>query len=238
AIRSPMSAAAQPPTRGDCRDSGSPSVSQLLRLFPPPAFGERRHRRLTGCRVAVRRVEVPVIAIGECPEPWRASRRGDSFHDAPNRCTLSEYVIVIVAPVALWAARGGTLKDKLIAAAHRHLFLPQILFRPAFVQKRSGGRITQRVKIEMEILTVAQDPEDRRCRTSAHRRFRPYRHEEYGAGLSHRARAPTHHRAAFQCLQEWHGNGPDGNRFRCSNRTVHGDPLVRCKCRDLGLCVA
>src|SRR5262249_28228991 len=150
AIRSPMSAAAQPPTRGDCRDSGSPSVSQLLRLFPPPAFGERRHRRLTGCRVAVRRVEVPVIAIGECPEPWRASRRGDSFHDAPNRCTLSEYVIVIVAPVALWAARGGTLKDKLIAAAHRHLFLPQILFRPAFVQKRSGGRITQRVKIEME----------------------------------------------------------------------------------------
>jgi hypothetical protein len=51
-------------------------------LFPPPAFGERRHRNHARRLVAVRRRAVLMVAESERPHPGRTDWRGVHLHDA------------------------------------------------------------------------------------------------------------------------------------------------------------
>jgi hypothetical protein len=76
-----------------------------LPSFPPPAFGERRHRGLAPRLVAVRRRAVFVVAEGKRPHPWHSDRRGGGVEDAADHDAIGEHVEVVVVPLTRGA--GG-----------------------------------------------------------------------------------------------------------------------------------
>ena len=53
-------------------------------LFPPPAFGEGRHRGLARRLATLRRLAILVMPEGQCPHPRRAYGRGVHLHDAAD----------------------------------------------------------------------------------------------------------------------------------------------------------
>src|SRR5262249_28958522 len=76
----------------------------ILELLPPPALGERRHRRLARRRVAVRRRAVLVVPEGEGPHPGRADWRGTGLIDAADNFAVRKHVEIVIVPMARWAA--------------------------------------------------------------------------------------------------------------------------------------
>jgi hypothetical protein len=75
------------------------------RSFPPPTFGERRHRSLARRLVAMRRCAVLVVPEGQCPHPGRAYGRRVGFEDAADNYAIGKHVKIIIVPLTRGTAR-------------------------------------------------------------------------------------------------------------------------------------
>jgi hypothetical protein len=71
-----------------------------VRSFAPPAFGERRHRRLARRLIAVRRRAILVMPKGQRPQPRQSNWRLCGVEDTADNDAIGEYVIVLVIPLA------------------------------------------------------------------------------------------------------------------------------------------
>jgi len=63
---------------------------------------------------------VLVLPKGQCSHPWRSYRRGVHLQDAADHDAIGKHIIVVIVPVAGWAARRRALEDErshVIAAA-------------------------------------------------------------------------------------------------------------------------
>jgi hypothetical protein len=81
---------------------GTPGA--FFSLFAPPALGKGRHSILARRSVTGRRRPVLVIPEGERPHSWLACRRGGGIHDAAEHDAVGEHVVVVLVPLAGWAA--------------------------------------------------------------------------------------------------------------------------------------
>jgi hypothetical protein len=78
----------------------------------PPTLGERCHRGLARCLVAVGRRAILMVPIGERPQPRSVYRRGGGSHDAADHGAVGEHIKIVVTPFAGWAACRCVLKEQ------------------------------------------------------------------------------------------------------------------------------
>src|SRR5262245_59654640 len=76
----------------------------VKRLLTPPALGERRHRSLARRRIAVRQRAVLMMPKGQSPHPGASYRRRMYLQDTTDDGAIGNHVIVVIVPVARWAA--------------------------------------------------------------------------------------------------------------------------------------
>ena len=98
---------------------GFMSVRPNQRSFPPPTLRECRHRGLARRLVALRRRAVLVMSEGQRPHPRRSYRCRVYLEDAADNDVIGEHIIIVIAPLAGWAARRSVFEDQ----RHRSSFL-------------------------------------------------------------------------------------------------------------------
>jgi hypothetical protein len=76
----------------------------VRRLFASPTLCESHHGRFACLSIAMRRRAVFVIPKGHRPDPRRPYRGRMYFHDAADDSTIRKHVIVVIVPIARWAA--------------------------------------------------------------------------------------------------------------------------------------
>src|SRR5262249_789163 len=102
-------------------------------LFPPPAFRERRHRRLARRFIAMCERATFVMPEGECPHPWRAYGRGGGVEDTADDNAICKHVEVVLAPLAGCAGRRGAFENEIVLL---HRWQPKVAFCPAYSSPR------------------------------------------------------------------------------------------------------